>query len=236
MYTLIPIVCILAESLIIATGLARNVPVTPAFAKVQIIKCVEGEAELPALFIAAASRFPNLDYRRVPEVPKLLGAGVYEIDFHLPQGNYFFKAESSKCSNSTQAAVISGHTRTLSMPTFQRVAGALFGGIFKEVPNENALGGAMPIRPDLAYLESANGKRRYLDLQDGMYYIEKVIPGLYSLRLEFHGGFESDISLDLRTLSRSDFVQRDLSIPEIKRNMGNFSPSGKALKTCEFCY
>lgn len=119
----------------------------------------------------------------------------------LPQGNYFFQLRSTDCFSYFQAAILARHKRLLSVALARRIAGAVGGGMVKLFDSENAVAGALAVRPSAGWIVGANGSTRVLDLQDDAYYIERVPPGRYSLGFELHGSLQSEISLDLGTLS-----------------------------------
>lgn len=102
--------------------------------------------------------------------------------------------------------------------------------------SENAVAGALAVRPSAGWIVGANGTTRVLDLQDDAYYIERVPPGRYSLRFELHGSLQSEISLDLGTLSPTQLLERNVDIAAFRKNLGAILwPSG-TLKKCSYCY
>jgi hypothetical protein len=202
----------------------------------QVIQCKTGQGQVPQLLVASASDYPKLKYQAYPARTQMIGNGYYQLNLNIMQGNYFFKVQSTDCANYLQAAVISGHRRSLSMPLFHRSPKAAFEGNLKLFDEENALAGTLPIRPEVAFIVAQGGGKRILDLQDGSYYIERIPPGKYTIRMEFHGGFQSELGVDLTNILPKQFVERDFDISEIRRHLGNILPSGATLQNCGWCY
>ena|GEM_PF-3945236 len=75
-----------------------------------------------------------------------------------------------------------------------------------------------------------------MDLQDGAFYIERVYPGKYSLRFELHGGWQSEIDVNLSSVSSTQLVERDLDLSTVRRNLGNILETGGTSKECDYCY
>ena len=203
----------------------------------EVIQCSQGRAEVPQLSIAPASEYPHLHYTIADRASVArLDDGYYAVMDQLPQGNYFFEIRSTGCFSYFQSAILAGHKRLLSVALARRVAGAVGGGMAKLFGSENAVAGVLAVRPSVGWIVAANGSTRVLDLQDGAYYIERVPPGRYSLRFELHGSLQSEISLDLRNFSPTQFLERDVDIATFRKNLGAIlSPSG-TLKKCSYCY
>jgi hypothetical protein len=201
----------------------------------EVIQCAGGRTEAPQLSVAPASEYPNLRYIDTDLTSaRRLADGYYEATSTVPQGNYFFRLRSNHCSNYLQNAVLSGHKRILSIalhPTPK--AGQLFTKLFD---SENAVSGTLAVRPDVGWIVAANGATRVLDLQDGAYYIERVIPGRYILRFELHGSLQSEIPLDLSDMSPTQLYESDIGIATFRKNIGSILGAGGTLKDCSYCY
>jgi len=78
----------------------------------------------------------------------------------------------------------------ISVPLVKRSATALGEGVIRVFSLENALAGTLPVRPNVAYLVSSTGSKRILE-QNGAYYIHRIPPGRYAMRMEFYGGFQA---------------------------------------------
>jgi hypothetical protein len=226
---------VIAAQLIAPSARAQS---ESAVVHLQLIQCKAGAAEEPQILVASASEYPALKYEVVTAATRLVSTGYYESDLQIPEGNYFFKAQSRGCSNYLQAAVLSSQVRLLSMPLFPRVPGKPFEGNLKLFDEENALAGTLPVRPQVMYLapEFQSGRGRVVDMQEDSYYIERVRPGKYTLTLEFHGGYQSEVPIDLSGITSTAFVKRDLAMRDIRSHIGNILPDGSTLPSRGWCY
>jgi|HubBroStandDraft_2_1064218.scaffolds.fasta_scaffold03472_5 hypothetical protein len=231
-----PVVFFIGIILVVRYSLATTAakPET-AVVRIEAIQCVEGRTEPPQLLVAPASGYPNLRYQPLLARVRELSEGYYEIVSSVAQGNYFFEVQSPHCSNSLQTAVLAGHERILSIALLPRLP-IKFGGNLKLFSLENSVAGSLPVRPEVAYLVSESGAKRVLDLQDTEYYIDRVPPGKYAIRMEFHGGFQSEIPVDLTDISLNQLIVRDISIMDVRRHIGNISASGETLQKCAWCF
>jgi hypothetical protein len=201
----------------------------------EVIQCAEGRTESPELYLAGASDYPNLRYAVADSVSvERIDDGYYRLTDSVPQGNYFFQLRSSHCSNYLQAAVLAEHRRVLSI-ALEPIPGP---GKFrvKLFDSENSVAGTLAVRPSVGWLVAANGATRVLDLQDGAYYIERVVPGKYSLRFELHGSLQSEITIDLSNISQAQLVNRDINASTFRKNIGTILARGTTLKDCSYCY
>jgi hypothetical protein len=198
----------------------------------EVIQCPQGRSEVPRLFVAVGSEYPKLNYVATDAPVQKADDGYFVLTTKIAQGNYFYRLESEHCFNYTQDAVLGGHGRTLSIALYRRMPRSLgkFFGI------ENAVAGTLPVRPDVGWIVAADGSKRVLDLQDGAFYIERVYPGKYSLRFELHGGWQSEIDVDLSSVSSTQLVERDLDLSTVRQNLGNILATGGTLKECDYCY
>jgi hypothetical protein len=123
------------------------------------------------------------------------------------------------------------------MPLFPRVAGKPFSGHLKLFDEENALAGKLPVRPQVMYLapQFQTGRRRVVDTQGDSYYIERVHPGKYTLTLQFHGGYQSELPIDLSGITSTELVKRDFGMRDIRSHIGNISPDGSTLPSRGWC-
>lgn len=207
-----------------------------AHVTLQAIQCRQGYSETPTLLLAPATDFPRLQYSEEAAQRQQVSEGYSLLTFTVAEGNYFFKVVSSHCIGSLQTAVLVGHKRTLSLALVRRIPDALFEGNLKLVESENALAGSLAITPSVAYLVAITGGKRVLDVQDGAYYLDRVRPAKYILRMELHGGFQSDIPLDLSGISETQLFKRDLNIVDVRQHLGNIRVTGGASQDCDWCY
>lgn len=201
----------------------------------QVIQCRLGVSEEPRVSIAPAAEWPKLQY--APANSSLVRAdrGFFIVTVPLPQGNYFYQLDSEHCTGYTQAAVLAAHSRTLSLALMTRGHYSKISYV-KLIGIANAVAGTLAIRPDVGWIVSASGSKRVLDLQEGAFYVDRVYPGKYSLRFELHGGFQSEINVDLSSISSTQLVERDIDLLTFRQNLGNILKSGAALKECYWCY
>ncbi|MFY9718867.1 MAG: hypothetical protein WAK16_04415 [Candidatus Cybelea sp.] len=200
----------------------------------QVIQCPLDRSEAPALSLAPAAAYPKLEYIGANASVQRAEEGYYLVTIAVAQGNYFFKLQSTHCSNYLQAAVLQGRSRTLSLPLFTIAPKGRFN--VKLFDSENALAGTLPVRPDVAWLVADGGGKRVLDLQDGAYYLDRLPPAKYKIRMELHGSYQSEIPLDLSRISPTQFVEHNLDMATIRKNLGKILASGDTLKDCEYCY
>jgi hypothetical protein len=203
---------------------------------VEVVQCAAGRSETPRLAVATASEYPKLQYVGTDASVQKADDGYFILTTKIAQGNYFYRVGSEHCSNYTQDAILGGHSRTLSMALFPRMPGPIGGGHVKLFGIENAVAGTLAVRPEVGWLVAADGSRRVLDLQDGAFYIARVYPGRYSLRFELHGGWQSEIDLNLSSVSSTQLVERDLDLSTLRQNLGNILGTGATLKECDFCW
>ena len=228
--------CVLLMMPLFAPPSSAKADVTAnASVTLEVIQCAQGRAEAPQLSIASASEYPNLRYAAESAPARRLGDGYYEVTDNLPQGNYFFRLQSTHCSDYLQAALLKGHHRILSIalsaqnPVNRIMHAKLF-------DSENSVFGTLAVRPAVGWIVAANGATRVLDLQDGAYYIERVDPGKYTLRFELHGSFQSEIPLDLSNLSPKQVYEMDIDAVTFRKNIGAILAHGGTLKDCMYCY
>ena len=229
-------VCLTVAALaVLGTPLASATSHEPASLSVQVIQCREGRSEVPRLLVADASAYPKLEYVGTDAFVQKADDGYFILATKIAQGNYFYRVESEHCSNYAQDAVLGGHSRTLSMVLYPR-PGVHNRAHTKLFGIENAVAGTLPLRPDVGWIVAADGSKRVLDLQDGAFYIPRVYPGRYRLRLELHGGWQTEIGIDLSSVPSKQLVEHDLNLATIRQNIGNILANGNTLKECDYCY
>lgn len=231
----VPVCLLFATSLFAPSSAAVADASANASMTLEVIQCAQGRTEAPQLSIALASEYPNLRYAPTKSVSaQHLGDGYYYSTYNVPQGNYFLRLQSDRCSGYLQAALLGGHKRALSIalearPGTGKVSVKLF-------DSENSLCGTLVVRPSIGWMVAANGATRVLDLQDGAYYIERVLPGKYSLRFELHGSLQSEVSVDLSNISSTQLFERDVDAATFRKNIGWILPHGGTFKECSYCY
>jgi hypothetical protein len=203
---------------------------------VQTLQCPGGVTEVPSIAAAPASEYPNLQYKDIDAEREAIGKAAYQLDLSLPQGNYFFRVQSQHCTQFFQTSVIDGHQRTMFAALVDRNPKAIGNGNFKLFDLENALAGTVAVHPSAAFIVDAHGGKRVLDVQDGAYYIDRLSPGEYTIRLEMAGGGQSEISVDLSSLAASGFLRKDLGLVEIRRHLGVILQSGATRQACYWCF
>ncbi len=227
---------------LLPTPVLGGAPLSPASVSasgavtLEVIQCPRGRTENPQLSIASAADYPNLRYVAVDVVSvEHVDNGYYKVTASVPQGNYFFQVRSNHCSNYLQAAVLTSHTRLLSLALETR-SPASDKSYVKLFDSENSVAGTLAVHPSVGWIVAASGASRVLDLQDGAYYIERVLPGKYSLRFELHGSLQSEIPLDLSDVSSTQLFHRDVDASTFRKNIGLISAHGGTLKDCSYCY
>lgn len=219
--------------LLIATQLTQKSKALPqATTTLQVVQCSDGRDELPSLEAADASTYPKLRYVTLPNTFKKIAAGLNVVTERMVTGNYFFRIRSRHCAGYFQAGVLAWHARTLSIAL--RGSCRLCG--IKLFSTENVVMGSLPITPSAGFIVDSGGHKRALDIQDGAYYIERVFPGRYVLRFELHGGFQSEIPLNVQDVGTSSKVQKDIDATTFRRNLGAILEDGSTLKSCFWCY
>lgn len=202
----------------------------------EVIQCLQGRTEVPRLFVAVASQYPRLQYAAADTTAQRANDGLFLLTTTIARGNYFFRVESDHCSNYTQDAVLGNHSRTLSMALFRRMPGDNGRSHIKMFGIENAVAGTLAVRPDVGWIVAADGSKRVLDLQDGAFYIPRVYPGKYTFRFELHGGLQSEVNVDLSSISSTQLIEWDIDLSTIRQNLGNILAAGGTLKECDYCY
>lgn len=223
----------LAALVVLRMPSASATPRDLASLSFDVIQCPQGRSEAPRLFVAAASEYPKLQYVEVDASVQRAADGYFILATNIRQGNYFYRVESEHCSNYTQDAVLNGHSRTLSMALFPRTGSIVYSKLFGI---ENAVAGTLAVRPDVGWIVAGDGSKRVLDLQDGAFYIPRVYPGKYSLRFELHGGWQSEIDVNLSSISSTQLIELDIDLSTLRQNLGNILATGGTLKECGYCY
>jgi hypothetical protein len=119
------------------------------------------------------------------------------------------------------------------MALFPRTGSIVYSKLFGI---ENAVAGTLAVRPDVGWIVAGDGSKRVLDLQDGAFYIPRVYPGKYSLRFELHGGWQSEIDVNLSSISSTQLIELDIDLSTLRQNLGNILATGGTLKECGYCY
>lgn len=210
---------------------AASAGTNPAKANItlQVIQCPRDRFAAPELSVAPATLFrSHAQYATIRTVPQNPNVGFYIFNIDLDQGNYLMRVASQDCSQTLQVAVLSGHKRVISV--------ALRQGAISLVSLANATMGLLPIQPAFGWLVGENGAERSLDIQDQAFYLERVPPGHYILRLELHGGYESEIPIDLTGLTTDNYIRHDIGLGEFRKHLGNILATGKATQDCYWCY
>lgn len=210
-------------------------PASAAVANIQVMQCPKDLTEAPNVAIAPASTYPKLAFQSVNAVVRQEGSGYFVLSFEVASGNYFISVKSSHCFEQIQASLLGGHERALSMALFQKNPKAISQGHVVTFSLENAVAGAMDVRPDVAWIVADDGRKRVLDIQDGAYYIERVTPGKYSVRMEFHSGVQSEVPLDLSQLSSAGYEVRAITVADIRKHLGTVLATGKTWEECYWC-
>lgn len=214
-------------SILVTGGTSLAAKETASQIVVQVISCVSDLTLPPVASLADASEYPALKFDDVNARATSVEPGLFTLTLSVPWRNTFIKVESPHCSNQMQLGTIPGLRRVVSIALLPHVV-TLHG-------RQNALMGLLPVTPSAAFLVSASGSKRTLDVQDGAYYIERTSPGRYLIRLELHGGFQSDIPIDLSTLGDNAAYQFDVGLTDLRKHLGSILIDGGTLQKCQWC-
>jgi hypothetical protein len=193
-----------------------------------VIQCPMDRSEAPSIEVAMVSSGPLMNYSQLPATTTKVADGLFRLSSNVPAGNISMRVKSSHCSGTTQAGLMDGRERSLSIATAPLLVVLS--------ATHNALMGLLPIQPGVAYLVSAWGTKRVMDVQHGVYYIERIQPGHYTMLIELSAGLQTEIPLDLSRIGYSDVVRRDIDIREIRTHLGESLLNGKTNETCHWCY
>lgn len=194
---------------------------------IEVIQCPIDRAEAPSIQIASVNESAPLFHQAKASTAKIED-GFYKLVVSAPVGNVALRLRSKHCNAELQIGTMADRTRTLSVALAPSVI------VLRSI--RNALMGTMPVSPDVAYLVSAAGNRRVIDIQDGAYYLERVLPGKYRLLMELNGGFQADIPMDLTGTDSFSAIRRDLDIRMIREHLGGILLDGHTLEKCLWCY
>jgi hypothetical protein len=225
---LLTIVGVVALTLVPANAFSQSVPPL-ANVTLEVISCPKDRFQAPRVEVAPATLFQKrATFSAVQSRVQNPGIGYYRLSFALAQGNYLIRSESASCSSTIQAAVMALHQRAFSI--------ALTENGYSMVSLANAVMGVLPLTPALGYLRDSHGGKRYLDIQDRAFYLERVPPEKYSIVLEIHGGFQTILPLDASGLSTAGFIRRDIDIKEFREHLGEIYVNGSPDTSCYWCY
>jgi hypothetical protein len=192
-------------------------------AAIQIVSCPQDADSKPLV-----EQREGAIYRPVRATVVSSARGLFLATLTLPEGNNNLQVESKNCRASVQFSTLAGQTRAVSVATAPRSFSMSF--------FHNAIAGRLPLTPSLVQLVSPLGEARIVDSQDGAYYVERVAPQKYVLRISIAGGYQADIPLDASKLGSSGLLVRDVSIDELRKHLGERLDTGRTLEECFWCF
>lgn len=195
---------------------------------IYVVQCPADRNSPPTLEIGtAALTLAAAHFAAAPATVAPIGDGIYKVTLTAPEGNRAFRVSSGHCSQIVESGLIAGHSRELSAATLPKV--------MRLFSFANGIAGLLPVPAESAFLVSQNGSRRYVEVQDGAYYLQRVPPEKYTLLLELHGGFRSAIPLDLTKAAETGLIRNDIGITEFRKHLGEILASGGTEESCYWC-
>jgi hypothetical protein len=203
-------------------------PSLGASAVVEAIACSVDRGQAPIVSTSSATEFPAMKYERRDASVASDSPDFYRISFSIPEGNYFLKVQTKHCRATVQAGFVAGRSRVVTVALARSIARMFW--------LENSVAGGMPLRPVAVLLVSPDGKKRNVDVQGNEYYVERVTPGQYIMRVQFHDGLQSDIPVDWSDLTKTGMYQYDISLKSIRDHLGTILKDEATYEKCLWCY
>lgn len=186
-----------------------------------VINCPLDEAQRPNVAIDR-----NASYIQLKRSAEAVSPGTFLVTFFAPPGHERVRVSTTHCRRTLPLSVLPDRQRHITVALDADISTYF---------HRSSLAGQMPVPVDSIALISSFGVQRILNVDDSAYYIERVAPGKYLLRLFLTGGLQSDIPIDTTHAPDGSLIRHDITMQEIRQHLGSALASGGTQQDCYWC-